>query len=1179
MGLRAPLAPPQCTPQSSAFSLPERERAKIVQGTFQSAAPAKPNLSAPPVAPPKNLETFPPKPLIVADCNKLNPSYPTKDISSTFDVPKIDAAKINIIENIDKVNHNQNVESLLTHQPNISEQSDFLTSEKVFNESEAFAKLYEESGEELDFATAEPERPENDGKGAAENLTAICRDSPVETEFQIASAIFEGQDDASEDSLHLRNEDGEEVDAIPMDETKSYEDCASDSNQNSDGNHCEPAKPTDPLESMEAEQDDDTALMLQKLDSVGRTLKHDWEFIKKFTKKKLSKSFSEVDQRHCYDDPSLESPKHENKYLGGDEAVRFHEELMDRSSSSPCLTMKEEPVKVRRSTNEALIFHRNLEMLVEKKEEGGKETALVAIDSIDQSIMNERLDLIEKSLQALHEARSKDLENLTQARYEIHNELKSCSDSVVKNISDDLSVRSRLKEVVTESLQEVFETIDLEPLQHLQEFLDQARKKAEGLGTIMEEKNKPDLPTITVPACNKIIVAYEEQETRISKKNTNAAKTSLSKRVETSLEKNLKMMDKEDKFKTKENMAEIAKKLENNSPAKHSLTPPKKNNIMSDSMSKSTEDELNILEYKPITAKDEKHFSQSFDEPFPLDPPVKWTANVDMETDELSDTTEETLISKSVNMSKISEADEDIPDSDTINNLSKDNNNAVDLKTSEMPSFPPECKESGRLVTKKKNIKEDEKDCKKESQSKSKLKRQTTTCEQQPTEVVSRPSTQDVNDSCYDADSMISGKSRSQTSLSKNPQSLKNHKLNHTLVSRPSTVCDESLIMTSESKTDTSFPTKCTEKFSMSSQNSFSKTDKGRHGPDSMKKDHPHHRSNQNRFSGSTKSTNLSADEREWKTCGSSNDSYDRTTSEGRTNSTYLNSSLFGNRTMMLTDQFGRGTNSKGMSTPSSFPSSNIFQYETGTPYQENDSPSCDPLTLVSALGCQGLQKRSYLHYKFEKNHQQSIQNNRKQRVENRKRTELLQSPAVNFVQNFESSTSYSISNISDSCTFCDSLEDENIWLNYKITKYERALSDLRSFVTEAECMQKKNSRLQEQNRQLQISIQLIEEELKHVSSHTLHLEKEKLNLGKTLAAKVQNLRKTKEELKNAKINLWQLHREKATFEEDANAHIEYLEFSIISQRNYFKKLLIELKDELISLCSNYVEKGSKYSS
>ena len=297
--------------------------------------------------------------------------------------------------------------------------------------------------------------------------------------------------------------------------------------------------------------------------------------------------------------------------------------------------------------------------------------------------------------------------------------------------------------------------------------------------------------------------------------------------------------------------------------------------------------------------------------------------------------------------------------------------------------------------------------------------------------------------------------------------------------------------------------------------------------------------------------------------CTTSHATSEKTVRQKETGSTYLESSPANNRTTLRTDQTGRKAHlSRSISAASGVQMSDVFQ---GT--AKNNFQNHDPLLVTSFVGCQSLQGNSCFtrnNFKLDKNHHQSLRNNRK-------RVKFLQSPEINFVRNMID-VNMSEGKAMDGCHLCDLLEQENLWLNFKIAKCEKALNDLRLYIKESKLIEKKSYEVQEQNKKLLHRIKSMERDFKKATICCANLVTEQANLKRELSTKMHTLQQTREELRNVKEKGREVATEKDTYKHNVKKHIQDLEASIIAQRSHFKKLLFDLKEELFRICSPYID-------
>ena len=982
---------------------------------------------------------------------------------------KSQLAKIECFGEVESLPQRKISESNLVepHKELIAESSNYISYEENEEKIYRIEEAQEAFNSAIENDTAEHHSLEEKQETAIQR-PSLCRDSPVETEFQVASAIFEGNENISDGSLSINNDDNPLDDLILTDEDeKKYDDESNIQPMNVEVKSRKLLKRQATISNPK---------LTQEIDTLSDTADHLLNVLNNVCLKRLGeKPFA---MRSC-DDELLQK-----------DGAKFHSGDLDCSMSSPCLLSKDAINCEKRlhpeqdSSDLCQEFSKQLATRLEKESDANDEKVEKSED-----VVNQRLDLIEKSLRALHEARSEDLEKLLQTRNDIDQEIKSCSHSVAQSILNELTTKLRLKEVVTESLQEVFETLKSESPQNLQEIISLLENRS----NYMSEGSEKYEGT-TNEKSNLVLIGKMENNSGLLK---NCPRSTASSSIKETADEDMKIQ------------AEIT--------------------------------DVNLSAKLPHKIAMDDH----------------------TESDCNSDRTEVFSISKPINMDKITEADEESQETDIANDLSKESSLQSQRKTSHKQNlYHPSSNNhinkktiSKALEMQNSNPRDLSDKLQFSSTNVSDIKRPGCIPKNRISETC--PSSRETEEKTIDESSTILVESNSQITKKKCKNTRKRKAYNDTVSET-----------TTEEKVGS---TACTQTFSRIGSSSEKSINCSPHKSTLKISRNPNHNADENPYS--------EKDETIKNNCLHESDSFstDKLYSEKETNSTYLSSSLSENRNTIFTDHCGQKTSfSKLSSEISSLPTASIFQYGSGSPFSEIEPQNYDPLTIVSALGCQSLQNNAVVkHIKFEKNHRQSLNNRKKQ-------SELRQSPAIRFVDNFdsfdckESNLMKSEASKSKSCNLCESLAEENMWLNYKITKYEKALKDIRSYVIKAEALEKRRSTLQEQNKQLKQSLEQIEDEYYLIATYTSNLEKERESLKQTLAARLLLLRRTKEELDDAKAYLWQLYMEKATIDFKTKAHTENLELAIIAQRIYFKKLLIELKNELIVLCSTYVDVGTK---
>ena len=281
-------------------------------------------------------------------------------------------------------------------------------------------------------------------------------------------------------------------------------------------------------------------------------------------------------------------------------------------------------------------------------------------------------------------------------------------------------------------------------------------------------------------------------------------------------------------------------------------------------------------------------------------------------------------------------------------------------------------------------------------------------------------------------------------------------------------------------------------------------------------------------------------------------------------------------RNMFYTDQFGQQMHAPTSNLESvAHQQSDIFKEKINN--NLSNGSHHDPMKITSFLAFQGYPKNAYQavkHYRVEKNHANSFKN--------RERAQNFKSPNIFLERKDDENNSFKNQGFADdymstrsslhSCNLCEALAQENSYLSCKIKKFKKALQEIRSYVHECQHIHYESCKLQEENRHLQTSIQLLEEEFQHCCSYRSNLEKERSNLRKELTNKMLDLENREKELQNKKLQFREVYLDKEMSEAKARWHIQNLEDAIITQRTYFHKVLKDLKQELFSICSSHIE-------
>ena len=889
---------------------------------------------------------------------------------------------------------------------------------------------------EISKSDSESDTLEHQSTGGVPLNVPRVTESPVETDIQVASAIFEGTDNASVNSLNLQNDQI----FITSDPVKSELHADNEVSFDKEGD----------LEDDDRHLKEDGKRVLMKQSYIEDIMEckdlptPDDE--QKFDIQVQNPQFLSVMKKK---EKSLEMFRGLGANMKGGYALSLHDQLSDKSISSPCLSIKvssehdswrygdlypSKPLSDHNSScSQAVVDESNK---TNGEDDEDDEDDLLEGSEAEETIDSEtgrRLALIEKSLRALHEARSEDQEKLTLKGDDLGNEIRSCTHSAAQDILEDLKVKLKIKEMVTESMQEVFVRMKIDPTR--------CQAPSDREPHVMGEKEN-------LGSNAQSSVKNNGKETQFI---SNAPKEMLDqenipKYINKALCKSEKPYQQSKEFPEEE--------VENTSFTEHESTQP----FGSECSSEITED-TEVSGTTATVAMQEALHSRTPTGESVYGNGIKFKANI-------------------------------------VNNLSKENNNST-------------------VSTGKK---------------------------------VFSPFTEEMNNQS----SMKASSSKQQNNSEGSACSTSENNMFLTeTITQYSNIINTSSIETMRSNKQHS--------------SSYSQNKRGA-STNSKDKTWERDTSSFNAESSLTETRDTILTDK----CGRNVDS-------GKTFSNKSPQSQSESRNTVFTDQFGRNMNLT-KSSPESITTqqTDIFQGET-----DNSFCNQDPLTMTSFFACQGYPNKAFpavRHYRIEKNHIQSLKN--KKRAHNSRNPTVIHSRADNF-ENIKNSNfnekefdddCVSTKSSLHSCNLCGSLAQENNWLNSKIAKFEKALHEIRRYVHESKRFHYKSCALREENKRLQLSMQLIEEEFQQASSYRSNLEKERSNLKRELTKRMLELEKREEELRNTKTQFKQLYYDKEISEEEARRHIENLEVTITAQRKYFHQVLIDLKRELISICSTHIE-------